>query len=73
MVRVRVRVRFGSRQGFGLIRVTLNVCRIFLCTDRELEPGTEQEIRTRLDGFTNRIPEAPESLRGEKKYRGLLT
>ena len=62
-----------ARIWFDKAWLPLNVCRIFLCTDRELEPGTEEEIRTRLDGFTNRIPEAPESLRGEKKYRGLLT
>ena len=49
MVRVRVRV------WFGMIWLTLRVCRIFLFADMELELGTEQEIRTRLDGGYEQI------------------
>ena len=39
----------GLGLGFGLVRfgLTLRVCRIFLYADIELEPGIEQDIRTR--------------------------
>ena len=31
-------------------KATPSVCRIFLCADAELEPGTEQVIKGRLEG-----------------------
>ena len=60
MVRVRVRVRV--RVWFGMIWLTLRVCRIFLFADMELELGTEQEIRTRLDGGYEQISGSPRIL-----------
>ena len=67
MVRVRVRVRVRVGFGliwFGLVWLTLRVCRIFLCADIHLEPGNEQEIRIITDGGYEHSFGSPRILEG---------
>ena len=63
-VRVWVRVRVRVRVWFGQVCLTLPVCRIILCADIQLEPGTEQQIRAITDGGYEQNSGGPRILEG---------
>ena len=51
-------------------KTTPSVYRIFLCADAELEPGTEQVIRARLEGVCEQNSGSPGILEGSKELLG---
>ena len=51
-------------------KATASVCRIFLCADPELEPGTKQVIRARLQGGYEQNFGSPGILEGSKELQG---
>ena len=51
-------------------KTTPSVYRIFLCADAELEPGTEQVIRARLEGGYEQNSGSPGILEGSKELLG---
>ncbi|PFX24433.1 hypothetical protein AWC38_SpisGene10957 [Stylophora pistillata] len=48
-------------------KATRSICRIFLCADAELEPGTEQVIKGRLEGGYEQNSGSPGILEGSKE------
>ena len=51
-------------------KTTPSVYRIFLCADAELEPGTEQVIRARLEGGYEQNSRSPGNQEGSKELQG---